>query len=160
MKKILIPGTFDPVTRGHLDLVERCADIFDEVHVVVFENSEKKGKTRFTPEQRLEMLIIAMADMENVIVDRTDMMVIEYAAENGLDAIVKGVRNTLDFEYEYDLSVVNKSLSGIETFFVPTRPEYRHISSTVAREMIKYGKSVSEYIPAKVEAYLKKNGVL
>ncbi len=155
MKRVLIPGSFDPITIGHYDIIKRCSEIFDEVYVVVFQNTEKKGKGIFTGEDCLEMLKIAVNDLDNVYTDITDTLVVDYAKESNIDFIVKGVRDTIDFEYEYDLFAINRSIGGYDTLFVPSFPEFKHISSTFVRDMIKYGRDVTPYVPKGVEAFIK-----
>ena len=155
IKRALIPGTFDPVTIGHYDIIKRCSEMFDEVYVVAFQNTEKKGKGVFTPDDCLNMLNIAVSDLDNVYADLTDVLVVDYAKEKNIDFIVKGVRDTIDFEYEYSLFAINKSIGGYDTVFIPSLPEYKHISSTFVRDMIKYGRDISEYVPKGVDKYIK-----
>ena len=155
MKRVLIPGSFDPVTIGHYDVICRCAKMFDEVYVVVFQNTEKKGKGIFTGDECHEMIRLAVSDLPNVHTDITDTLVVDYAQKHNIDFIVKGVRDTIDFEYEYDLFVINKSIGGYDTIFMPSLPEYKHISSTFVRDMIKYGRDVTPYVPAGVGEFIK-----
>ncbi len=155
MKKILIPGSFDPITIGHYDMIKRCSEIFDEVYVVAFSNTEKKGKGIFTGKDCYEMLKISVKDLPNVHADITDKLVVDYAKEKGIDIIVKGVRDTIDFEYEYDLYSINREIGGYDTIFVPANPEYKYISSTFVRDMIKYGRDISGYVPKDVDIYIK-----
>lgn len=157
MKRVLIPGSFDPVTVGHYDVIERCAGMFDEVYVVIFQNTEKKGKGIFTGEDCFEMMKIAVKDLPNVHADITDKLVVDYAKEHNIDFIVKGVRDTIDFEYEYDLFVINRSIGDFDTIFMPSLPEYKHISSTFVRDMIKYGRDVTPYVPKGVDEYINNN---
>lgn len=153
MKKALIPGTFDPVTLGHRDIVERAARIFDEVIVAVFDNSQKH--TLFTTEQRLEMLKLALSGIENVRVDLSNGLLAAYAVENQVAALVKGVRNSTDFDYEHWLALINRSFeSELDTVLLPSRSEYQHISSTVVRELIKYGRPTFGYVPDAVAEYI------
>ena len=157
MKRVLIPGSFDPVTVGHYDVIERCAGMFDEVYVVIFQNTEKKGKGIFTGEDCFEMMKIAVKDLPNVHADITDKLVVDYAKEHNIDFIVKGVRDTIEFEYEYDLFVINRSIGDFDTIFMPSLPEYKHISSTFVRDMIKYGRDVTPYVPKGVDEYINNN---
>ncbi len=156
MKRVLIPGSFDPITIGHYDVISRCAKLFDEVYVTVFENTEKKGKGIFSSEDCLEMLKIAVKDLPNVYAGITDKLVVDYAKDIKADLIVKGVRDTIDFEYEYGLYAINKDIGDYDTMFVPSLPEYKHISSTFVREMIKYGREIKDYVPTGVDEYIKK----
>ena len=155
MKKVLIPGSFAPVTAGHYDMIKRCSMMFDEVHVVKFQNTSKEGKGGFTPEQCLDMLNIAVSGLSNVRVGISEGLVVDYAAENSIDLIVKGVRDTVDFEYEYDLFVINKEIGGVDTLFMPSQPEYKHISSTFVRDLIKYGRDITPYVPEGVGEYIE-----
>ena len=154
-KRVLIPGSFDPITVGHYDLIRRCSQAFDEVYVVVFANTEKKGKGIFTGKECFEMKELAVKGLKNVYADLTDTLVVDYAKEKNIDFIVKGVRDTRDFEYEYDLFAINKSIGGYDTVFMPSAPEYKHISSTFVRDMIKYGRDISNYVPDGVAEYIK-----
>ena len=156
MKKVLIPGSFDPITIGHYDIIKRCASIFDEVHVVVFQNTEKKGKGIFTGEDCYNMIKIAVSEFDNVYTDITDTLVVDYAKSKNIDYIVKGVRDTIDFEYEYDLFAINRNIGGYDTIFMPSLPEYKHISSTFVRDMIKYGRDITPYVPNGVSEYIAK----
>lgn len=144
--KVLIPGSFDPVTLGHLDIIRRAASIFDEVTVCAFVNTEKKPL--FTPEQRLELLRVSTAGLVNVSCDISNDMVVDYAAAHGIRALVKGIRNTGDWEYEYTVASANRIFGdGLETVFLPSGGELSHISSTVVRDLIKYGKALDGWVP-------------
>lgn len=156
MKRVLIPGSFAPITVGHYDMVKRCSEMFDEVYVVIFRNPAKDGKGIFTPEQCLEILKSAVADLPNVKTDMSEGLVVDYADANGIDFIVKGVRDTVDFEYEYDLYVINRDIGGVDTLFMPSRPEYKHISSTFVRDMIKFGRDITPYVPAGAAGCIEK----
>jgi len=155
MKTALIPGSFDPITIGHLDIVERTAALFDEVVVAVFDNSEKR--TTFTAEQRLEMARLATKHIPNVRCDLSHGLLSAYAEEIGASALVKGVRNVTDFDYEYWLAAINRNMKEkIETIFIPARAELQHISSTVSREMLKYGRIEDAYLTPECEKYVRK----
>ncbi len=156
MKRVLIPGSYDPVTIGHYDVIKRCSEMFDEVYAVVFQNTEKKGKGIFNGNDCYEMLKTAVKDIDNVYTDITDKLVVDYAKEKNIDYIVKGIRDTIDFEYEYDLFVINKNIGGYDTIFVPSKPEYKHISSTFVRDMIKYDRDVTPYVPHGVADIINK----
>ena len=154
MKRVLIPGSFDPVTVGHYDVIKRCAEMFDEVYVVIFQNTEKKGKGIFTGEDCYEMMKIAVKESPNGHADVADTVGVDYGEEHNIDYIIKGVRDTIDFEYEYDLFVINRSIGGFDTIFMPSLPEYKHISSTFVRDMIKYGRDITPYVPKGVDEYI------
>lgn len=152
LKRALITGSFDPPTRGHDDLIRRTAALFDEVIVCLCVNSEKKYM--FSIEKREEMLKAMCRDIENVEVDKTEGLVAHYARDNKVDVIVKGARNGADFEYEKMLRRVNISVYPVDTLILPTKPEYEHISSLTAREMIKHSASLDEYLTPEVKALI------
>ena len=159
-KKIcVIPGTYDPVTNGHLDIIVRAAELFDKIYVVSFDNTVKK--TMFNAKERLEMLKLACEALgENggeITVDATSELVVDYAVSKGADFIVKGVRNTIDYEYEYNLFLINREIGKkikIETLFFPAALEHLHISSSFVREMIIYEKDITDYVPESVKKYI------
>jgi pantetheine-phosphate adenylyltransferase len=153
----VVPGTFDPVTNGHLDVIERAAKLFDKVYVTSFDNTEKKN-TLFTAEERLEMLRLACYGTDGrVIVDATTELVADYAKSKGAGFLIKGVRGMIDYEYEYSLFLINREIgNNIETIFFPAKNEHLYISSTFVREMIKYKRDISRYVPAKVAEFISK----
>lgn len=148
MKRALITGSFDPPTLGHIDIIRRSAAIFDEVVVCVCHNSEKSG--RFAPDLRMEMLRRCLPDCPNVTIDRCTGLVADYAVAHRIDVIVKGVRSAADYEYEEMIARVNLLNAPVETLFLPADPAYRFISSTVAREMIRYGRALDQILPPAV----------
>ena len=152
MKKALITGSFDPPTLGHLDLIERCSALFDQTVVCIFVNSEKNYM--FGLEKRRKMLEAVCARFDNVTVDAYGGLVADYAAENGIDVIVKGARNGADYDYECMIARVNDSVFETETVILPSRPGLEHVSSTAAREMIKYNGRIEAYLPQEVIALL------
>lgn len=141
----LCTGSFDPITIGHYDYIRRAAAIFDKVVVAVSVNTEKRYM--FSAESRVRFVKQAFSAFPNVSVTVDDGWVADLAAEWGADVIVKGVRNGTDLDYEYSIACVNQRISGTETFFIPSAPEYSFISSTMVREMIKHGKDYAPYIP-------------
>jgi pantetheine-phosphate adenylyltransferase len=145
MKKVaFIPGSFDPITLGHYDLIERASKMFEKVVVAVMINGEKKFA--FTAEERYKFAVDGLKNLENVEVIYSEGMVCEIAKE--LDAvIIKGVRNTTDFDYEYNLSLINRSAGDVETLLLPASPETAFISSTMVREFLRLEKDVTKYIP-------------
>ena len=145
MKKVaFIPGSFDPITLGHYDLIERASKMFEKVVVAVMINGEKKFA--FTAEERYKFAVDGLKNLENVEVIYSEGMVCEIAKE--LDAvIIKGVRNTTDFDYEYNLSLINRSAGDVETLLLPASPETSFISSTMVREFLRLEKDVTKYIP-------------
>ncbi len=156
-KIALVPGSFDPPTAGHYDIVERAAAMFGKVYVTAFVNSSKAG--RFTPEQRLEMLKAAFGRFDNVVIDISDELLADYAEERGIGTVIKGARNATDFDYEMSLSLINRSISpSLDTVILPAKSEHIHISSTMVSELIKYGKDYSAVVPAGVAELIKKYG--
>ena len=151
MKKAIITGTFDPVTKGHADVIRKAAAIFDEVYVCVLNNAEKR--TMFTESERLEIVQTAVESMKaegitNVTAESYSGLTSDYMKERGITYIVKGIRNPTDFDYEYGMvQIMKKFLPGCETVFVPAEPERIHISSTFVREIIKYGGPLEEAVP-------------
>lgn len=147
MRKAICPGSFDPVTNGHMDIVERAAATFDEVLVGVLTNPRKSPL--FTVEERLEMLREATAHIPNVSVAAASGLLVDFAREQGCTAIVKGLRPIQDFEYEWQMGMVNRDLdSGIETYFLMSRMEYSYLSSSIVRELASFGRSIEELVPA------------
>ncbi len=145
----VVPGSYDPVTKGHMDIIARAAKLFDEVRVVVFVNSAKNYC--FSAADRLELLSKACADMPNVKVEMSEGLVVDYAIACGACALVKGIRNTTDFDYEYWMASINRSVDEqIETVLLPARAELSYMNSTVVRELLRYGKDVSQYVPEEV----------
>ncbi len=145
MTRALIPGSFDPVTFGHLDVIERAARLFDEVLVAVVENPQKS--TLFTLDDRTAMLAAVTGHLHNLKVDEFEGLLVDYALDRGVTAIVKGLRAVSDFEYELQMAQLNYRLSGIETLFMPTTPEHSFLSSSLVREVARFGGEVSSMVP-------------
>ncbi|MBQ4066863.1 MAG: pantetheine-phosphate adenylyltransferase [Clostridia bacterium] len=155
MKKVLIPGSFDPATAGHVDLARRAALIFDEVHVVAMVNAEKSSGM-FTAEERLAILESATREIKNVKCAVCCGLASDYTKENGIEFIAKGVRNATDFDYEYSLSEIMKHFhKGIETVFIPANPTLSYMSSTYARERIRHGCDLSDIADEKTAELIK-----
>jgi pantetheine-phosphate adenylyltransferase len=150
----LCPGSFDPVTNGHLDIVERASRYFDRVIVAVIRNPQKSGAL-FTLEEREEMLREVTTHLPNVEVDFFKGLLVDFAREKGADAIVKGLRAVSDFDYELQMAQMNQRLSGIDTFFLSTDPHHSFLSSSLVREVAKYGGDVSSMVPSIVDVRLK-----
>ena len=154
-KKIcVIPGMFDPVTNGHVDIILRASELFDKIYVTSFYNSAKK--TMFDLDARREMLKLACEGINNVTADAANGLLADYAKSKNAGFIVKGIRNAADYGYEYDLFMINREIGGgIETVFFPAKPEHLYISSTFVREMIRYKRDISDYVPGKVCEFIQ-----
>lgn len=147
MNIAIIPGSFDPVTLGHMDVIGRAAALFDRVYVCTMVNGGKNPM--FTPQQRLEMLRAAVDGMENVTAELWTGLLADYAKEKEARFLVKGVRSAADFETEFAMAQINRSLDAeLDTLLLPSRAEYLHFSSSMVREMIKYGRPLEPYMPA------------
>lgn len=154
MSKIAIcPGSFDPITFGHLDIIQRGANVFDEVYVVIVNNSAKNSL--FTVEERLNLITEATAHMPNVKVDFYQGLTVDYAESVSANAIIRGLRATSDFEYEMQGTSMNRFLNNkIESFFIMTKNQYSFLSSSIVKEVAKYGGDISELVPSVVEKAL------
>ena len=152
MSGALCPGSFDPVTLGHVDILERAAAQFDEVVAAVLINPAKKGM--FSLEERLEMITEATAHLPNVRAESGRGLVVDFVRERGLTAIVKGLRTGTDFEYELQMAQMNKHVAGVDTFFVATTPRYSFVSSSLAKEVASMGGDVSDLLPEPVNRRL------
>ena len=149
----LCPGMFDPVTNGHLDILHRAAALFDRVVVAVVENPTKEPL--FGTEERVTMLEEAVAGLPGVEVSSFAGLLVDYARERGVDVIVKGLRAVSDFDYELQMAQMNRHLSRIETYFVPTSPRWSYLSSSLVKQVAKYGGDVSGMVPEHVARSLK-----
>jgi pantetheine-phosphate adenylyltransferase len=150
----LCPGSFDPVTNGHLDIVERAARYFDRVIVAVIRNPQKT-QALFTLEERKEMLAEVLGHLPNVEIDFFKGLLVDFARDKGADAIVKGLRAVTDFDYELQMAQMNHKLSGIDTFFMTTNPQWSFLSSSLVREVARFGGDVSSMVPEIVLRRLK-----
>lgn len=149
------PGSFDPVTYGHLDIIRRGAKVFDQIHVVVLNNSSKKPL--FSVEERIELIREVTRDIPNVVVDSFQGLLVDYAKNVHAKAIIRGLRAVSDFEYEMQITSMNRVLDDeIETFFIMTNNQYSFLSSSIVKEVAKYGGDISELVPKRVEESLKK----
>ena len=156
--KALYTGSFDPITLGHLDLIKRISKKFDEVVVTVFNNRSKKYW--FTIEERCEMVKEAISNLDNVKVDYTEGLVVDYCNENDISIIVRGLRAVSDYEYELAISGINRHLDkNLETFFLVASPEFSFLSSSMVKEVAEYGGAFESLVPKNVEeAIFKKLG--
>ena len=153
MKRAVCPGSFDPITFGHLDIIERASNQFDELIVAVFVNRKKSGL--FTIEERMEMIQENVSKFKNVSVDSGDGLLVEYCKKNSVQAIVKGLRAVTDFDYELQMAQVHTQASGVETMFMATSPTHSFLSSSIVKELAFFGGDVSSMVPANVNQALK-----
>ena len=153
MKRAVCPGSFDPITYGHLDIIERASKQFDEVIVAVFANRKKEGL--FSVEERLELITTNISKYGNVKVDSGSGLLVDYCKAKDIDVIVKGLRAVTDFDYELQMAQVHTQASGVETMFMATSPTHSFLSSSIVKELAYYGGDVSTMVPANVNAALK-----
>ena len=152
MKIAIYPGSFDPVTLGHLNVIKRAARAFDKLIVCVMVNSGKDGGL-FTPEERAELIRRVTKDLHNVEVDCSHELVADYARKKGAKVLVKGLRAVSDFEKEVQMAIINRKLySSLDTFFIPSSEKYTYLSSTVVKEMARYGADLSDFVPREIIA--------
>ena len=148
MRRVVCPGSFDPVTNGHLDIIRRAARLHDEVIVLVGANLAKVGL--FTVEERLAMLREVTSDLPNVRVDKFTGLLVDYCRAHQVSAIVKGLRAVSDFEYEMEMAQMNYRLAGVETLFMTANPLYSFLRSSLVKEIAKYGGDVAPLVPEPV----------
>jgi pantetheine-phosphate adenylyltransferase len=153
MSGAVCPGSFDPVTLGHIDIFERASAQFDEVVVAVLINPNKLGM--FTPEERIALIEESTTHLPNVRAESGQGLVVDFVRARGLTAIVKGLRSGTDFEYELQMAQMNRHVSGVDTFFVATTPQYSFVSSSLAKEVASLGGDVTDLLPAPVNARLQ-----
>lgn len=155
MKTAIYPGSFDPITNGHLDVLKTSSAIFDKVIIAVAYNSEKKGGL-LSVDERVELIKKTTAEFPNVEVDSFEGLTVEYARKKGAKVLIRGLRAVSDFEFEMQLSQTNSALDKeIKTIFLTTRPKYNFISSSSVKEVISLGGDVSKFVPQVVNDYLK-----
>jgi pantetheine-phosphate adenylyltransferase len=153
VRRAVCPGSFDPVTNGHLDVIERMSRVFDEVVVAVLINKSKQGM--FTTEERIDLLQQSTADLPNVTVDSFHGLLVDFCRAHGIQVIVKGLRAVSDFDYELQMGQMNHSLAEVETLFMPTNPLYSFLSSSLVKEVATFGGDVARLVPPVVLAALK-----
>lgn len=153
MRKAVCPGSFDPITFGHLDVIARASGIFDEVIIAVMVNRTKASL--FTVVERISMIKEVVAKYPNVKVDSWSGLLVDYCKTNGVSAIVKGLRAVSDFDYELQMAQMNLQLKGVDTLFMATTPAYSFLSSSLVKEIANYGGDVSALVPANVLSLMK-----
>ena len=150
----MCPGSYDPVTNGHVDVVRRAAALFDEVVVVVLHNPAKEGT--FSIDERMSLLAASLAGVDNIRIEAVaDRLLVDVCTELDAHAIVKGLRGGTDFAYELPMALMNKHLTGVETIFMPGDPRFEHVSSSLVKEVVRYGGDVTGLIPDAVLTALK-----
>ena len=153
MKRAVCPGSFDPITFGHLDIIERASEQFDEVVVAILANRTKASL--FTVEERMEMIRQTTAKYKNVKVDSWHGLLVDYCKTNSIQAIVKGLRAVTDFDYELQMAQINLQGTGVETMFMATAPAHSFLSSSIVKELAHFGGDVSSMVPSIVNDALK-----
>ena len=155
MKTAIYPGSFDPITLGHINIIKRAANAFDKVIVCISVNSEKNGGL-FTPEERLE-LMRQCVHVDNVEFDVNSGLVAEYARQKGARVLVKGLRAVSDYEQEVQMAIINSKINpDLDTIFFPSSEKYTYLSSSVAKEMARYNADLSEFLPREILEDVKK----
>ncbi len=154
MVKAVFPGTFDPPTKGHINLIRRGAELFDSLDVIIAINDQKSPL--LSPEERLELIDESIIKIPGVTVKLWDRLIVDYAIENNIKVILRGVRNTADFGYEFELAMMNKQLnSNVETIFLPTDPKYFVLRSSSIKELLNFDADISQMVPPHVEKLLR-----
>lgn len=154
VRRAVCPGSFDPITNGHLDIIARASRLYDEVYVAVMINQSKKGL--FEVDERIELIREVTSEFANVRVETHHGLLVDYCKQRDIPAIVKGLRAVSDFDYELQMAQMNNGLTGVETLFVPTNPTYSFLSSSLVREVAAWGGDVSHLVPAQVLAALNR----
>lgn len=152
VRRAVCPGSFDPITNGHLDIIERASRLYDTVHVAVMINKSKQGL--FTVDERIELIQRVTEAFGNVRVEAFHGLLVDFCKERDIPAIVKGLRAVSDFDYELQMAQMNNGLSGVETLFVPTNPTYSFLSSSLVKEVAAWGGDVSHLVPEAVGSAL------
>jgi len=155
MKKAVCPGSFSPITNGHIDIIMRAAKLFDEVTVLVVTNPDKK--CAFSAEERCEMIKKALYGVPGIKVDSWNGLLADYVGQNGTNAIVKGIRSSTDFDYEFQMALANKSLAPeVETVFITAAPQNMYVSSSLIRQIASFGGDISDFVPKEIVSEIEK----
>ena len=151
MKTAIYPGSFDPITLGHLNIIKRAAVCFDKLIVCVMVNSEKVNRGLFTPEERVELIRRVVAKLPNVEADCSSTLIAEYARQKRACTLVKGLRAVSDYENELQMALINRKLNPrLETMFLPASAKYTYVSSSMVKEMARYGAELSDFVPREI----------
>ena len=151
MKTAIYPGSFDPITLGHLNIIKRAAVCFDKLIVCVMVNSEKVNRGLFTPEERVELIRRVVAKLPNVGADCSSTLIAEYARQKRACTLVKGLRAVSDYENELQMALINRKLNPrLETMFLPSSAKYTYVSSSMVKEMARYGAELSDFVPREI----------
>lgn len=155
MTKAVFPGSFDPPTYGHLDIIQRASKIFDKIDIVIAVNPDKQYL--FNDDERYEMFEKLTESYKNITIHKCNGLIVDYCKKTGANVLIRGIRNSNDFSYEFDLSLMNRSLnSDVETIFIPTDQKYLLLRSSSIKELAKFGGNISKMVPPIVEKALKK----
>ena len=158
MKIAICPGSFDPITKGHVDIIERTSKLFDKVYAVVMVNPAKKPT--FTTEERVDMIKKCTAHLDNVEAESFEGLIADYARQKDAHTLVKGLRAVTDFEYEFQQALTNKKLNpDLETLFMVTNQEYMYLSSTIVRQIAEFGGDIEQFVPHEIKDELIKKMV-
>ena len=151
MKTAIYPGSFDPITLGHLNIIKRAAVCFDKLIVCVMVNSEKVNRGLFTPEERVELIRRVVAKLPNVEADCSSTLIAEFARQKRACTLVKGLRAVSDYENELQMALINRKLNPrLETMFLPSSAKYTYVSSSMVKEMARYGAELSDFVPREI----------